>query len=253
MHLTLIPGLASTLRRLLACAALAPLLAQAGSFGVSPIRIDLDAAGKTGSVTITNDDPSTKLDMRVKLAEWTQDADGKDVYVDSNDLVYFPRILTLEANEQRVVRVGLKVPATTKERAYRLFLEELPKPRDPQDKGAHVAFVMRFGVPIFLPPTQGKPAASVDRLDAASGNILVYVSNTGNRHFRIDTFKLRSDTGFEKSITGGYVLAGVSKKLAIEVPRETCRNIRKLTVSMSTAQAGVVERAFDWDGGRCGR
>src|SRR5208283_2977550 len=131
---------------------LVPGTSIAGLFGISPIRLDLDRQSKTDSITISNDEAERKLDMQAKLFEWTQNEKGEDVYVESNDLVFFPRIFSIDPQDKRVMRVGLKVPATATEKAYRLFIEELPPPRDPEKTGTQVLFVLRFGVPIFIRP-----------------------------------------------------------------------------------------------------
>src|SRR5271169_3390931 len=72
--------------------------AHAGLFGITPIRVDLDRENRTGSFTVTNDDPDKALQMQAKLMEWTQDAEGKDIYAPSNDLVFFPQIFSVEKN-----------------------------------------------------------------------------------------------------------------------------------------------------------
>ena len=237
----------------LACIAflLAPLFARAGLFGISPIRLELDRQAKTDSITISNDDAEKKLEVQTKLFEWTQDADGNDVYVESNDLVYFPRILTIEKQEQRVIRVGLKVPAVAKEKAYRLFVEELPPPPDPEKKGAQILFLLRFGVPIFVRPDKEQFAGVIERIDAAPGNAIVVVKNTGNQNFQIQSLVVKAGAGFDKEIVGGYVLAEATKRLAVPIPPDACGKLSKLEVVMKTDRLGTLERTFDWDAGRC--
>src|SRR5690348_11377452 len=50
-----------------------PLVSSAGSFGVTPIRLDFDRATKTGVLKISNDadDP---LQVQMQAFAWTQDA-----------------------------------------------------------------------------------------------------------------------------------------------------------------------------------
>jgi fimbrial chaperone protein len=246
-HQTCLPGM------LAACVAalLVPMLAHAGLFGISPIRLDLDRQAKTDSIAISNDDPERKLEIQTRLFEWTQDADGNDVYVESNDLVYFPRILAIEKQEQRVIRVGLKVPAVAKEKAYRLFVEELPPPADAEKKGAQILFLLRFGVPIFVRPEKEQLAAVIDRIDAAPGNAVVVVRNTGNQNFQIQSLVLRADAGFEKEIVGGYILAEATKRLGVAIPPDLCTKLNKIEIVMKTDRLGTMRRSFDWDAGRC--
>ncbi len=244
----------TTLSRFLAGCMLAalPVVVNAGLFSISPIRLDLDRQSKTDSIAISNDDPERKLEIQAKLFEWTQDADGNDVYVESSDLIFFPRIFTIDKQDQRVVRVGLRVPAIAKEKAYRLFLEELPPPRDPQKKGAQISFVLRFGVPIFVRPDKEQFAGAIERIEAAPDAATVIISNTGNQNFQIRSLSIRSGTVFEKEIIGGYVLAGVSKRLTAQIPPGVCAKFGKLQIVLKTDRLATLERTFDWDTSRCG-
>src|SRR5512140_3419810 len=108
-----------------ACALLALLAAagaRAGSFGVSPTRVDLDRGAKSAIIEVTNDDEA-KLSFQAKLFEWRQGADGKDEYAESQDLIYFPQIFTIAPKAKRIIRVGIKGPPGDVEKAYRLFVE----------------------------------------------------------------------------------------------------------------------------------
>src|SRR4051812_43535650 len=76
--------------------------AVAGEFSVTPIRVDLKAGALNESITVTNH-AKDRLRLAVHLMEWSQDAEGKDVYKDSSDLVYFPRQLEIEGEGKRLV------------------------------------------------------------------------------------------------------------------------------------------------------
>jgi P pilus assembly chaperone PapD len=69
-----------------------PPVSYAGSFGVTPIRLDLDRATKTGAIKISNDADDT-LQVQMQAFEWSQDAEGKDHYEASADLIFFPKIM----------------------------------------------------------------------------------------------------------------------------------------------------------------
>ncbi len=229
-----------------------PPAAQAGLFGISPIRLDLDRENKTSSFTVSNDDEERAIQMQAKLMTWTQDADGKDIYTESRDLVFFPQIFAIEKKEERVVKVGLKVPASGMEKAYRLFVEELPPPRDQaQPGGAQVKFVLRFGIPVFVRPEKEQASASIERVEARPGKVAVFLHNGGNQNFQIETLKLKAADGYATESVGGYVLAGVSKTVELELPLETCRKSQKLALSMKTDHLGLIERTLDLDTARC--
>ncbi len=231
---------------------LIPAASIAGLFSISPIRLDLDRQNKTDSITISNDETDRKIEMQAKLAEWTQDAKGNDVYVDSNDLVFFPRIFAVDKQDQRVVRVGLKVPAGATEKSYRLFIEELPPPPDPGKKGAQILFVLRFGVPIFVRPDKEQFAGTIEGLEAGPATATVVVKNSGNQNFQIQSLSVKSQAGYEKEIVGGYVLAGATKHIAAQFPADLCKKLGKLQIVMKTDRIGNIERTFDWDASRCG-
>jgi fimbrial chaperone protein len=235
----------------LAICLLAPEVSMAGLFGISPIRLDLDRQTKTDSINISNDEPERKIDMQAKLFEWTQNEKGEDVYIESNDLVFFPRIFSVEKQDKRVVRVGLKVPAAGVEKAYRLFIEELPPPPDPDKKGTQILFVLRFGVPIFIRPEKEEPAGSIEGVDAGPETATVLVRNSGNQNFQIQSLSVKSPAGYEKEIVGGYVLAGATRHIAASFPAELCRKLGKLQLIMKTDRIGTIERTFDWDASRC--
>jgi fimbrial chaperone protein len=229
-----------------------PAPSLAGLFSISPIRLDLDRQTKTDSITVSNDETDRKIEMQAKLVEWTQDAKGNDIYVDSNDLVFFPRIFSIDKQDQRIVRVGLKVPAAATEKSYRLFIEELPPPPDPGKQGAQILFVLRFGVPVFVRPDKEQFAGSIEALEGAATAATIVVKNTGNQNFQIQSLKVKSAAGYEKEIVGGYVLAGATKHVTAPFPPEICRKLGKVQVVMQTDRIGTIERAFEWDASHCG-
>ena len=47
-----------------------------------------------------------KIEVQMGASEWTQDAEGKDRYTETNDLVFFPKIMTIESKEERILRAG---------------------------------------------------------------------------------------------------------------------------------------------------
>ena len=220
---------------LLALAILSP--ASAGQFGVSPIRVDLDRNSKSGAITVSNDEDAESLRVQMRLFEWTQDAEGKDVYQESQDLVYFPRLMVLEKGQQKLVRVGLRTPATTQEKTYRLFVEELPSPAAPGAvTGTRVAIAVRFGVPVYLKPLKEDLRGEIVKLELSKGVLHVGVRNTGNTHFTIKTVTATSGKEFTREVAGWYLLAGVTRDHAIELPPADCARLGKLDVTVATEQ-----------------
>ena len=235
--------------RMLALAACAlPLSSNAASFSVSPIRADLKPGVLSETITVTNDSP-TRLRVLVKLAAWTQDESGKDVYTDSADLVYFPRQMEIEPGAKRLVRVGAKAPAQGAERAYRLFIEEVPSPTAAGPTA--VSFYFRFGVPVFVTPggAAAKPEIAQPRL--AQGKLSLAVNNPGTQHFRAARVNFTDNAGWSRDVNGWYSLPGTARTYQVEVPPDVCRRARKFSVTLEAEDDVKYERSLDVDPAAC--
>jgi fimbrial chaperone protein len=198
-----------------------PVHALAGAFGVSPIRVDLDPGSRTGLITVTNDDEA-KLYFQLKLFEWKQGATGEDTYAESDDLLYFPQILTIDPKDKRLVRVGLKAPPAGGERAFRLFIEELPDPNAPAAQGAQVAVRVRFGVPIFLSTGKGESQPAFSGVSGAKGAMTVGIVNSGVRQVRFEEVEARSGEKVIAKAAGWYVFPGATRSFTIPVTPQDC-------------------------------
>ncbi len=213
-----------------------PSNAVGGEWRVTPIRIDLDKNAKSGVVTIVNEG-AEKLNVQMKAFEWTQDAEGKDVYTETEDLIFFPKIMTIDPKEDRILRAGIKFPAVAKEKTYRLFVEEIPEPK--KSEGVNVAIVIRFGVPIFVKPLKSEQKGEIQKIEIANGVVSATLRNTGNIHFMINTVSIRgkNDKGeeiFSKDINGWYLLSDISRIYNAEVPQEICKDVSKIDVQVVT-------------------
>jgi len=244
-----------TIRRLgslfFALALLSPPTA-AGQFGVSPIRVDLDRGAKSGAIAVTNDEDAEPLRAQLRLFEWTQGADGKDEYRESEDLVYFPRLMALGKGEQKLVRVGLRVPATAQEKTYRLFIEELPAPPAAgAPAGARVAITVRFGVPVFVKPAKEEVRGEIEKIELAKGVLRVGVRNGGNVHFTIKSVTAASGEAFSKEAPGWYLLAGAAREHAIELPAEACAKLKRLDVTVKTDRPLELKGTLDVNASMC--
>lgn len=199
--------------------------AHAGEWQVVPIRLDLGAGAKSGVLTVKNRSDET-LNIQLKAFEWSQDQDGKDKYLETADLIFMPKIATLDKQGEQVVRVGIKIPATTREKTYRLFIEEIPKPR--KAESSSIAIAIRFGVPIFVKPLKEEIRGEIEKFEAVKGEMSAAVINSGTAHFNITSvnFRLRNAKGdelFSKESKGWYLLSGGSKRYSTTFPSELCR------------------------------
>lgn len=202
-------------------------------FSVSPIRIEFDRATRTSALTIRNDG-TDKLQAQVTLSEWTQDETGKDVYAESRDLVFFPRLLTVEPGGEATVRVGVRALPAAVERTYRLYVEEIPAPQ--KQGGTQVNVRVRFGVGIFVRPPVATFRGEIVGLDAEKREIRVPVRNTGTVSFKVDTVVLcgtrKNAEPLLKELGGWYVLAGATRTFQIALSPTECRGLARLDVDV---------------------
>jgi len=222
-----------------------PSYSFAGEWKVTPIRIELDKNAKSGVVTIVNEG-TEKLNVQMKAFEWTQDAEGKDVYTETEDIIFFPKIMTIEKQEERILRAGIKIPAVAKEKTYRLFVEEIPEPR--KSEGINVAIAIRFGVPIFVKPIKAEAKGEIQKVELTKGVVSATVKNTGNVHFMINSLSVRgkNDKGeeiFVKDINGWYLLSDASRIYSAEVPQEICKDVSTIDVQVVTDKLNLNGKA----------
>jgi len=216
---------------------LLPLPARAGDWRVSPIRLDLGRDAKSGVVTIFND-TDDRLQVQMAAMEWTQDADGKDRYAESGDILFFPRLMIFDKKEEKILRAGIRVPAAAMEKAYRLFIEEILGLRK-QQEGTAIAIAIRFGVPIFVHPLKGEPRGEVGPLTMSEGTFRMPVKNSGNVHFVIQSVLVKGKNGkgeeiLSRELSGWYLLAGASRVYTTEIPPEACGNLAGVEIEVKT-------------------
>lgn len=193
--------------------------ANAGSFQVNPIRIDLTKGINNAVVTVRNDGEEPVVVQSSVLA-WTQEG-GKDVYVPTSEALITPPIMTIAPGAEQIVRVGLRRPPDPRsEVAFRVFLQEVPPPPKPGFTGLQVA--LRVGIPMFVAPA----APGARRLDwsaaiGADGSIQLAAQNAGNAHVQVTDLELRLPDASESiahESTLAYVLAGQRRQWTLPAP-----------------------------------
>jgi len=220
---------------------LLPALALAGSFTAVPVKLTIDSRSKTEVLRIMNDG-NEKVTVQLEAKAWSQDETGQDVYADTKDIVFFPKIADIEKGEERIIRIGYqgeKAPST--EKTYRLYLAELPV-TSPGELA--LKFALRLGIPIFVSPRKENREWAVDKVGISEESLRVSINNSGNTHAVVSKIMATGlDASgkevFSRNISGWYVLAGVSKPFAVDVSRQECLSVRTINV---TAEAGKIVR-----------
>lgn len=171
--------------------------ASAGSFSINPIRLHLSGSQMVGSMTVRNQDTIPTV-VQLELMKWSQQ-DGSDLYSPAKDMLATPPIFTLPPGGSQVIRVGLRgSPDAQVEGAYRMFLREVPSPPTPGFQGLQV--VLNISVPVFVKPAvSAMPALQWAAVRAGQGKLKVSLTNGGNAHVRMDSFKMVRPDGLELS------------------------------------------------------
>lgn len=232
---------------LAAGAATLPAPAAAFAFGVSPIRLYFDGTTRTAAITVSNDD-KVKLSFHVRLMRWTQDRDGTDQYEESRDLIYFPRMMMVDPQEKRVIRVGTQGAPGEVESAYRLVIEEMAPPEGSGTRGTAVAVRVRFAVPVFVAPAAATASAVIENLRVRDGDVRFRIGNGGKRHLKAETIALYRGDALLQEVAGWYVLPGAGREFAVTVPPEKCPG----PVTLRVKGEGVeLQRELRLDASQC--
>ena len=242
-----LPGVRFTIRILewtivgLAFIALTPSQGFSANFSINPTSLVLSGGVKSGAFSVINSGED-KLNCQIDVKEWSQDADGKDVYTETKDVVFFPKIMTVAPNEQRAIRIGIKGPLSVKEKTYRLFVEEIPSQKKAAEgkvsgkitAGLTIAF--RYAMPVFVKPVREQESSIIEKVDMSKGVVRAVVRNTGNVHVKLlsVTFHGKAADGtelFSKKFAGWYILHDLSRLYEAKVPKEHCGNLATIDVS----------------------
>jgi fimbrial chaperone protein len=187
-------------------------VANAASFGVSPVRVTLSESQQMGALTVRNDG-TEPVSMQLEVLNWSQAA-GKDVLTPSRELLANPPIFTVPAGGSQLVRVGLRrAPDAQRELTYRVILQELPPPPNPNFMGTRM--LMRISLPVFvLPEVDAKPVLLWQAARTPQGALKISLTNNGNAHIQIANFKLSLPGSQQPWVTkesAEYVLPGQSR------------------------------------------
>lgn len=210
------------LHKLLRGAAAAALVAaatcaQAGVFGVAPLKLELGGRVRTAVITVTNEGAEPLL-IEVNPVAWTTAEDGSEKYSPTEDLAVYPPGLNVPPGQKRVVRVGIDGDGGPVEKTYRVFLKEVENAKAAKTRGAQVSMLVNFGVPVFV---SARPARAELQATAsvANGELRLQVHNAGDGRTRIDGIALG---GVPRTYPSPYVLAGATRVLRFKVAKEDC-------------------------------
>ena len=198
--------------------------AAAGSFSISPIRVELSSRSRTQVLTVRNEEDRPVV-VQLRTLEWLQ-VDGQDRLEATRDLLATPPLFTLPARGQQVVRIATRrAPQPGRELDYRLLIEEVPQAAAADFTGLQVA--LRLSLPVFVQPepaARGSLGWSAAWL--ADGRLQLRAHNTGNAHVQVLDFDVQpvgADQPVLHNSAARYLLPGSGSEWTLELPRAAVR------------------------------
>lgn len=203
---------------------------------VSPLMLEFDADSNSALVKVSNDGLQ-KISVQIEALSWSQDQSGQDQYEPTHDIVFFPRIFSVEPGDQQVIRVGYQgESATEKQSSYRLYVQELPVQEPGQ---VEMKFAVRMGIPVFTSPRKPEKAWNIGEVAITEQGFGVVVENTGNQFVRIGDISItgRGDGGaelFTINESGWYVLAGRSRDFVLPITGMSCEQLASVELTVTS-------------------
>jgi fimbrial chaperone protein len=208
--------------------------ASAATFSVNPTQIFLSGRTTTALLTIKNDSDQP-VRFQLSAFAWAQSGSGEMQLEETEDVVFFPALLTLGPKEERRVRIGSPVAAAARERTYRIFVEELPAV---DSAAGGVRVLTKMGIPIFIRPAKATAAATLANLGLHNGELRFNVTNSGSVHFVPEKVVVRAVTAggepvFERELEAWYILAGGLREFQVPLSPTECASVGAFTVDVA--------------------
>ena len=208
----------------------------AGTFSISPVRVDLAARSTTGVVTIRNQEDQPVV-VQAETRLWQQTGAGEQLEP-TRDVLVTPAVFTIPPQGSQVVRVALRRDVDPRlELSYRLILTEVPQQAAPGFSGLNMA--LQMSLPIFVAAqARTEPQVKWSASRGPDGKVAVTALNTGSEHARVLDLLISPQPGNGQWLHqrgAYYVLPGQSHSWAIESDKNNnSAQWRQLRVKGST-------------------
>jgi fimbrial chaperone protein len=222
-------------------------------FSIVPLGVVLTPQKSTDLITIHNRG-SKQVRLQLSGYAWDQTADGKMKLTPTDEVVFYPPLVTIAPDEDRIVRVGAAAPFGFVEKTYRLIAEELPPPPESLPPGAEKAVITKVivltkvSVPVFMEAPTTVHSDSLAGAELRNGQVSFQIKNAGNTRITIGIPSVQGFSAGGKSVytgtanRGNYVLPGEATLFELDVPSKQCSEIRKLVI---TAPIGKPTGEYD--------
>jgi fimbrial chaperone protein len=231
-HLAAVPVVAS-----LALSCLGALLAAApgtadAALGVTPTGITLSAAHPTDLLNLTNQSQD-QARYQVSVFAWKESPAGETQLDPTEEIVAFPPLLTIGANQSRNIRIGFSLRPGAEERTYRVIVQELPEAPKP-GAPVQIKVLTKLSIPVFVAPAAPRVDARIEAPALAQGVLSFAVANTGTAHLQFSNIKVAAKgaqgQSFDVATPGWYVLPGGRRLYRVNIASADCRGPQQFTI-----------------------
>lgn len=178
---------------------------------ISPIHLEMSVDRPITTFTVTNDSDQI-VTYQSNTLSWDQ-LDGKDIYIETEDLLVIPPIVSIQPKSSQTFRIALfNASSHLVEQSYRIMLDNItPYVSDNSHNG--LSFIFNHNLPLFFAPIESVDLVvwSVCESDIEAKSCLL-MENKGNRHAKMVKFNAMSATHDEPNELSKTVLAGSSDR-----------------------------------------
>lgn len=212
-----------------------PSRASAASLQVAPVLLDLAAPATTATISLRNTDVEP-ITAQVRIFRWTQQG-GEERLEPTNDVIASPPVVDLRSRQDYTVRVvRVSGQPIGKEEAYRLVIDELPKPNR---LAGTVSLVMRHVVPVFFTARSASPSMLTwsARTSRHGKGMTIAAVNSGDTRVRLAGVTMRDASGQVLSASKGllgYSLGRSSMQWDVAAPARPTKPGASVIVSGMT-------------------
>lgn len=193
-------------------------IARAASLNISPINIDIPVYERSAGAVSIGNRGTAPVSLQIRIVRWRQEG-GKQILEPTRDVIANPPAMTIPGEQTYTIRLARlsNVPLQAEE-SYRLLVDELPPPIDPNNPPQGVRMLLRTSLPIFFSAKNIAPKPAWT-LTSANGRLSLRISNNGNRHIKLVDLAVEGPSGritFNAAGIDGYVLPGATSTYVSE-------------------------------------
>lgn len=210
--------------------------AYGGVFSVTPVRVYMTPHDRAVAITLNNDG-DTPVVLQADIYTWSQDKDGEDKMVLTEDLLLAPPIIRLASGAHQVVRLAMLAPRDpSRQMTYRMILREVPEAQGPGNRVA-VPVALALNMPVFITPPGAKRDVKCDVSGSDGRGVKVSCSNAGTAYAQIRELTLKRDGKDLAHFAGGtYILPGASKSITLDADHKPAAGDATLTIMFDDFQ-----------------